>query len=83
MARIPLLDPNDPATPPAARTALQAMRSPRGDGPINLFRALANHPAALETFSAFLRAVYARGTLSRKQAELAYTTATVLNQCFY
>ncbi len=82
MARIPLLDEDDPGIPPAARALLQAAKA-RGRV-FNIFRAMANHPAAMENFSALLHAVYGRGSgLSRKQAELAYTTATVVNQCFY
>ena len=83
MARIPLLQEEDPATPPEARAALAAARGARGRL-VNLYRALANHPAALRGFTALGSAVYGRdSSLTRKQAELAYTTATVVNNCYY
>ena len=83
MARIPLLHEDDESTPEAARDVLKAAKSPRGRL-VNLYRALANHPAALQGFSALGSAVYGRDTtLTRKQAELAYTTATVVNSCYY
>lgn len=83
MARIPLLHDDDPGLSPEARGALQATRGSRGRL-VNLYRAMANHPAALQAFTAFGAAVYGRNSsLTRKQAELAYTTATVVNNCYY
>jgi len=83
MARIPLLNEDDPTTPPEARELLKAMSGSRGRV-VNLYRALANHPAALRAFTALGGTVYGRGSsLTRKQAELAYTTATVVNSCYY
>ena len=82
MARIPLLREDDPTTPADARALLEATKTARGQV-VNLYRALANTPAALETFLAFGGAVRRRGSLSRKEAELAYTTATVVNNCYY
>lgn len=82
MARIPLLNEDDPAATPEARAMLAAAKGSRGTV-INLYRALANHPAAMEAFSALGAVVYRWGSLSRKQAELAYTTATVVNNCYY
>ncbi len=83
MARIPLLHEDDPTTPDEARAQLEAAKSGRGRL-VNLYRALANHPAALQAFTALGSVVYGRDTsLTRKQAELAYTTATVVNDCYY
>ena len=83
MARIPLLDENDPRTPTEVRELLQATKGSRGRL-VNLYRALAHHPAALRGFTALGAAVYGRdSSLTRKQAELAYTTATVVNNCYY
>ena len=83
MARIPLLHEDDPTISPEARAALQAARGSRGRL-VNLYRALANHPAALRAFTGLGAAVYGRdSSLTRKQAELAYTTATVVNNCYY
>lgn len=83
MARMPLLNENDPTVTAEARAALEGARGSRGRL-VNLYRAMANNPAALRGFTALGAAVYGRDTsLTRQQAELAYTTATVVNQCYY
>lgn len=83
MARIPLLHEDDPETHAEVRERLHAMKGSRGRL-VNLYRALANHPAALQAFTALGTTVYGRdSSLTRKQAELAYTTATVVNNCYY
>ena len=83
MARIPLLHEDDPTISPEARAALEGTKGARGRL-VNLYRALAHHPAALRGFTALGAAVYGRdSSLTRKQAELAYTTATVVNNCYY
>jgi alkylhydroperoxidase family enzyme len=82
MARIPLHHEDDPDTPDDARVLLTTLKSGRGRV-VNLYRALANDPAALEGFLGFGSAVRRRDSLTRKEAELAYTTATVVNQCYY
>jgi alkylhydroperoxidase family enzyme len=82
MARIPLLNEDDEATPPEARQILGGMKT--AGGLVNLYRALAHHPEALQAFRALGGAVYGRGSkVTRKQAELAYTTATTVNDCYY
>lgn len=83
VARVPLLNEDDPATSPRARELLMKVGSGRGRV-VNLYRALAHHPSALEAFTALGSVVYGRdSSLTRKQAELAYTTATVVNNCYY
>lgn len=82
MARLPLVHENDPSTPPEAKAALEKVRQQRGML-VNLYRAMANHPKALETFSDFATVTYRKGSLTPKEAELAYTTATVVNNCHY
>jgi alkylhydroperoxidase family enzyme len=83
MARIPILDENDPDTSPDARLYLQEAARSRGRL-VNIYRAMANRPATGRAFSAFANTVY-RGTttLDPKDAELAYLTATVVNNCYY
>jgi alkylhydroperoxidase family enzyme len=49
----------------------------------NVYRAIANHPGALEAFSGFGRAVYFDSQLTSAQRELAYLTASVTNDCHY
>jgi AhpD family alkylhydroperoxidase len=83
MARIPILDEGDPATPPDAMTYFQQVGKARGRL-LNIYRAMANRPEAGRSFSALANTVY-RGntTLDPKHAELAYLTATVVNNCHY
>ena len=83
MARIPLIDENDPATPPEAREALQRAGAARGRL-INVYRAMANKPEALNAMSGLIAAVYRKdSTLEPKHSELAYLTSTTVNDCFY
>ena len=83
MARIPLVDENDPATPPAAREQLLEAQRSRGKL-INIYRAMANRPEALAAFTTFAATVYRKGsTLAPQHGELAYLTATAVNDCFY
>lgn len=83
MARIPFIDENDPATPPEARERLLEAKRARGKL-INIYRAMANRPAVLAAFTAFAGTVYRSGsTLAPQHAELAYLTATAVNDCFY
>lgn len=83
MARIPLLDENDPATPAEARERLHEAKRARGKL-INIYRAMANRPAALAAFTGLANAVYRSGSsLDPRHAELAYLTTTAVNDCFY
>ncbi len=82
MTRIFILREDDPATPPDARAYLQEARQSRGHL-INIYRAMANRPETDRAFSAMANTVY-RGTstLDPKDGELAYLTATVVNNCY-
>ena len=88
MARIPLLQEEDPANPIAAREALRDVGEGRGIV-LNVYRALANNPAALRAIHALSMATRTfpngkgDGSLTPAQSELAYTAATVANRCFY
>lgn len=82
MARIPILQEDDPSLPEEARAALDHIRQQRGRI-VNLYRVMANHPQALQKFADFGSVVYRGGNLTAKEAELAYTTATVVNNCYY
>jgi len=83
MARIPILHEDDPAIPADAKAFLQSVAQSRGQL-VNIYRAMANRPDTGRAFSALASTVY-RGTttLAPKHAELAYLTATVVNNCFY
>lgn len=83
MARIPLLDPADPALSDTARTALAEAGAARGRV-LNIHRAMANRPEALAAFTRMITTVYRQAsTLSPRHGELAYLTATAVNDCYY
>lgn len=83
MARIPILDENDPTLPAAATAALAVAGRPRGRM-LNVYRALANRPEALLALTQLIQTVYrTNSTLEPRHAELAYLTATAINDCFY
>ena len=84
MARIPILQEDDPATPPEARAFLVEAAQTRGGRLLNVYRAMANRPAAARAFIALIQTVYrGNSTLQPRHGELAYLTATVVNNCYY
>ena len=83
MARIPILRENDPGLSDDQRDFLAETGKSRGRL-LNIYRAMANRPPAGRAFSDLIRTVYrSKSTLTPKQGELAYLTATVVNNCFY
>lgn len=82
MARIPLIDPDDPTADPKAAALLKAAEGMGGTGR-NIFRVLANHPDMLEAVLGLASVAYVGGRLTAKQAELAYLTSAVALECFY
>ena len=83
MARIPLLQETDPAASEDSKAFLAQTAKAHGTM-LNLYRALANRPEAGRALSELIRTVYRSGsTLPQKEAELAYLTATVVNDCYY
>jgi alkylhydroperoxidase family enzyme len=83
MARIPLLQADDPSTPPDAKLFLQEAGQARGRLH-NIFRAMANRPEAGRAFLALAGTVYFSGSsLDPMHGEFAYLTSTVVNNCFY
>ena len=89
MARLPLIDPDDPDADPKARELLGYVRSalsasdalPWTD--INVYSSMANHPEALGALLQFGGVVYQRNSLTPAQRELAYLGASVANDCHY
>jgi alkylhydroperoxidase family enzyme len=86
MARIPLVDLDDPDLDPEVRQALSdwlgASRTATPQTLRNVVRAVANHPALLRTFGN--RHVYGPDAgITPAQRELAYLTASVVNACHY
>lgn len=89
MARLNLVDPDDPDADPLARSLLSGVREgmkDRTDMPwrdINVYRAMANHPQILEGLLFFGDRAYRRNSLTPAQRELAYLGASVTNDCHY
>lgn len=84
MARIPLVDPADEGTDPLARQTLEHVRALRGRAvDPNVYRAMANHPLALQKLVEFGTVVYFDNSMTPAQRELAYLTASVTNECHY
>ncbi len=84
MGRLPLVDSNAPDTDPLAREVLQAVSAARGRSvDPNVYRAIANHPRALQAMVAFGTVVYFQNSVSPAQRELACLTASVTNECHY
>ena len=83
MARIPLWQPDDPELPEGAGQFLHEAAAARGRL-LNLHRALANHPPAGRAVMTMVNAVYRAGsTLHPRHGEIAYLTATAVNNCHY
>ena len=89
MARLPLVDPDDPNADPAAAKLLRLVRAgmeANDDLPwrdINVYRAMANHPQIFSGMVAFGSAAYSNSSLSPAERELAYLGASVANDCHY
>ena len=84
MARLPLVDSDDENTDPLARDVLKAVAAARGRSvDPNVYRAVANHPQALQKMVEFGTVVYFQNSMTPAQRELAYLTASVTNECHY
>jgi alkylhydroperoxidase family enzyme len=84
MARLPLVDSADPNADPLAREVLDTVRAARGRSvDPNVYRAIANHPRALQAMVQFGTVVYFQNSMTPAQRELAYLTASVTNDCHY
>ncbi len=84
MARLPLISAQDPDASPLAREVLQQVTALRG-GRVepNVYRAMANHPEALQAMVQFGTVVYFDNSLTPAQRELSYLTASLTNDCHY
>src|SRR5262249_6594698 len=81
MARLPYVDPEDPAADPRAAELLRAIKLSGGD--VNLLKALANHAEILQAFMGFAGPAYFTSSLEPGLRELAYLTASAANRCHY
>ncbi len=83
MARILMLDEHNPYVDPDAVAFLQDAGAQMGQT-LNIMRGMANHPKLGAAFFDFAMSFYGgAGQLTPKECELAYMTATVVNECFY
>jgi alkylhydroperoxidase family enzyme len=82
MGRLPLVDPEDPDADPGAAELLRAMRAATGRD-FAVLQAVANHPEALQGLVGFLSVAYINNSLIPAQRELAYLSASVVNNCHY
>jgi len=84
MGRLPLVNSDAEDTDPLARQVLKAVGAARGRSvDPNVYRAVANHPRALQAMVQFGTVVYFDNSLNPAQRELAYLTASVTNECHY
>ncbi len=82
MTRIPILQEDDPLFPMTAGNSWCSRA--RSAERRNIYRSRANRPEAGRALSQLIRAVYrADSSVPQKDAELAYLTATVVNNCYY
>lgn len=83
MARVPIWDEHDPSTPTEIRDALAYSGETFGLN-LNIQREMANHPQLARAFIDLAMVSYGEeSTITPAQRELAYTTATVVNNCHY
>lgn len=82
MARVPLVRLDHPEISPEARAYLTTIENDFGQI-LNIMRVFANHPKVGEGFWSFATPVYVKNSLTPRLTELAYTTASVVNQCHY
>ena len=82
MARIPLIDPDDPTVDAEVRARLLDLRSRFGTD-TNYYLALANSGPALAGILALGEASYFGKHLDLPLTELAYLTASATNNCHY
>ena len=83
MARIPLIDHHRDDTDPKARALLRAADG-QWYGALNVHRAMANHPDAMEKLFELMSIVYLDNSLpDSRTRELPYLTSAIANNCFY
>lgn len=85
MARIPLVDYQDPDADPRAVAILQGAvdADPTGAPPLNVLRAMANHPDLMAALFNLAAVAYQANSLNPRQRELPYLTSAIALDCFY
>ncbi|GAC1370300.1 MAG: hypothetical protein NVS2B12_35720 [Ktedonobacteraceae bacterium] len=83
MARVPIIHEDDPTLPEGVKAIIERVKEQNGGLFLNIFRVMLNNPKGLKAFSDFTTSFYREGSVTPREIELAYTTATVVNKCFY
>lgn len=84
MARIPIWDKNSPETPGEIRESLEHVERVFGGPPFDFHRVMSNHPEMVKRFTElYMVSLGENSTITPAHRELAYTTATVINNCHY
>lgn len=84
MTRIRLYNSTDHDIDPLAKEVLERVTLVRGQSiEPNVYKAMANHPEALKAMAEFGTVSYFRNSMTPAQRELAYLTASVVNDCHY
>jgi AhpD family alkylhydroperoxidase len=71
---------------PRAKAVVEGIAQARGIDPAiinNVWKALARHPAVMESFAAEMKAAFAPGKLDPLTKELVYLAVSITNQCEY
>lgn len=82
MSRIELICEDDDAAPQDAREVLNEIKVRRGSL-INVYRALAHRPAFARAIADIYLTVVEDELITAAECELAYLSASVMNDCFY
>lgn len=80
MGRIPLIESGE--APPDIGALYDRITAARG-GVLNVYKGIANHPAALAALFELTMATYRSGSLESRHQELAYLYTSTLNHCHY
>ncbi len=83
MTRMPYVREDDAGASPEALAAFGRWEDVFPGQIINLVRLLANDPPLATMFAEMNRVIYTQPNLTPAEVELAYTTATVVNECHY
>ncbi len=82
MARVPIVREDDSATSGEAREFLKRVEGGFGEV-FNSMRLFANHPRIANALVDFRQSIRHHGELTPVLAELAWTTASLVNACHY
>jgi hypothetical protein len=82
VARVPLVDVDDPNADPDAVELLRSLEDADQEI-LNVHRAMANHPELMGKLFNLAGSAYFGGSLNDRQRELPYLTSAITIQCFY